>query len=74
MDAETNRNIPFARQDAYLHLASVRSESAKRPVELDEANAERRRAITRATLIGIGAILFAECLFKIVEVAFRLFQ
>lgn len=74
MDAETNRTIPFSRKDAYLLAASIRTERAKQPVEHDEANQERLRAITRATLIGIGAIFSAECLFKILELAFRFFQ
>ena len=74
MDAETNTSIPFAHKDAYLRAASVRTEGARPAVEQEQANRERLRAITRATLIGVGAIFFAECLFKIVEVAFRMFQ
>jgi hypothetical protein len=74
MDVETNRNIPFARQDSYLRAASVRTESARQPVDHEEANQERFRAMKRATLIGVGAIFSAECLFRIVELAFRLFQ
>ena len=72
MDAETDRSIPFVRQDAYLRAASVRTE--RKPVEHEAANQERRVALTRATLIGVAAIISAECLFKVVELAFRLLQ
>ncbi len=68
MDAETDRSIPFVRQDAYL----LRTE--RKPVEHEAANQERRVALTRATLIGVAAIISAECLFKVVELAFRLLQ
>jgi hypothetical protein len=74
MKAETDRSIPFVRQDAYLRAASVPTESARKPVEREAANQERRVAMTRAGLIGLGAIVSAECLFKIVELAFRLLQ
>jgi hypothetical protein len=71
MDVETDRSIPFARQDS-LRAASVRTESTRHSVE--EVYQERRVAMTRATLIGVAAILSAEALFKIVEVAFTLLQ
>ena len=74
MDAETNRSTPFARQDPYPRAASIRTESARQRVEREQAKQERRVALTRATLIGVGAILSAECLFKIVELAFTLLQ
>jgi hypothetical protein len=74
MDVETDRSIPLVRQDAYLRAASVRTESARKPVEHEAANQERRVALTRATLIGVAAIISAECLFKVVELAFRLLQ
>jgi len=44
------------------------------PFEHEAANQERRVALTRATLIGVAAIISAECLFKVVELAFRLLQ
>jgi hypothetical protein len=57
-----------------MEASSVRIESARQRVGHNEANQERRLAITRATLIGVGAIFSAECLFKIVELAFKLLQ
>lgn len=74
MNAETNRSIAFARKDSYLRPAFVRTESPRQRAEREEAKQARRLAMTRGILIGVGAIFSAECLFKIVELAFTMLQ